>query len=65
MVSERDGVGACGKEFVVDRLRDAEALICGVLAVHDDELYLPSVDAARKVGTDSFATCLPDDIADE
>ena len=65
MVAERDGVGACGKKFFVNRLRDAEALVGGVLAVDDGKLDLPLGDAARKVSADRFTTCLPDDIADE
>jgi hypothetical protein len=65
VIAERDGVGARGKKLFIDRLRDAEALVGGVLAVDDSKLDLPLRDTIRKVSADRFAARLSDDIADK
>jgi hypothetical protein len=65
IVAERDRVGVCCKKFFADRLRDAEALVGGVLVVDDGKIDPPLGDAAWKASAYRFATCLPDDIADE
>jgi hypothetical protein len=65
MVAERNRVGACGKEFFVDRLRYAEALVGGVFAIDDAQINLPLRDAARKMSADRLTTNPSDDIAND
>jgi hypothetical protein len=65
LISERNRVCACGDEFLVDRLSDAEALIRGILAIDNAQIDPPLRDAARKMGSDCVTADLPDDVTNE
>jgi hypothetical protein len=62
MVAQRDGVSAGCNDFLVVRLRDAEALIRGVLPVDDAKIYAPVCNTAGQIRSDRFASGLAYDI---